>query len=160
MDVESFADIRQEFEERVSTIVWANVATVDRQGRIRSRMLHPNWEVSDTGPVGWIATGRDSLKAKHLEGNPFVSLTYWTPEHKQVMAECKAGWVDDMAEKQRLWDLFKSTPEPYGYDLSTFWKSADDPTYGLLKLTPWRIEVWSIEEIMGGKPARVWRQDV
>ena len=158
MDVNSFSDIKQEFEERVSTIVWATVATVDTQGRMRSRMLQPMWEVTDEGPTGWIATGRDSLKAKHLEGNPYISMTYWTPEHKQVMADCKTDWIDDMGEKQRLWDLFKSTPEPYGYDLAMFWKDVNDPTYGLLKLTPWRIEVWSIEEIMGGKPARVWRQ--
>ncbi len=157
MDVESFADIRKEFEDRVSSIVWASVATVDTKGRTRARMLHPIWEVTDEGAVGWIATGRQSLKAKHLEGNPHVSLTYWTPEHQQVMADCKTEFIEDMAEKRRLWDLFGEYPEPYGYDLKTFWESVDDPTYGLLKLEPWRVEVWSIQEVATGKPPRVWR---
>ena len=138
-------------------IVWCSAATVDARGRPRSRVLHPIWEFTADGPAGWIATGRHSLKEKHLAGNPYVSLTYWTPAHQQVMADCKADWIDDAAEKKRLWDLYGSLPEPYGYDLKMFWKSDDDPTYGLLKLTPWRVEVWSLEEIMGGKPPRVWR---
>ena len=160
MSVQSFADIKPAFQQRVSTIVWANVATSDTKGRIRSRMLHPMWEVDGDSPVGWIATGRQSLKAKHLAANPYVSLTYWTPAHEQVMAECKTQWVEDMGEKQRLWDLFKSTPEPYGYDLGAFWKDVNDPTYGLLKLTPWRIECWTVGEMATGVPAQVWNQAV
>ena len=35
-------------------------------------------------PVGYIATGRHSLKEKHLAGNPYVSLTYWDPVHEQM----------------------------------------------------------------------------
>jgi hypothetical protein len=34
--------------------------------------------------------------------------------------------------------LFAGTPPPLGYDLGL---SADNPDYGLLKLTPWRIEL-------------------
>ena len=68
--------------------------------------------------------GRDSLKARHIEGNPHVSLTYWDPDHEQVIADCTAEWVDDMDEKKRLWDLFKATPEPYGYDLAAFFQSS------------------------------------
>ena len=158
MDVQSFDEIKQEFEKRVTSIVWASVATVDTQGRTRARMLHPIWELDGAAPVGWIATGRDSLKAKHIAGNPYVSLTYWTPEHKQVMADCKAEWIDARDEKERLWKFYAGHPEPYGYDLHMFWKDVDDPTYGLLKLTPWRVEVWSLEEISTGKPPRVWRQ--
>ena len=160
MDVKSFDDIREDFEKLVSTIVWCSVATEDTKGRLRSRMLHPVWDVSGAAPTGWIATGRQSLKAKHLEVNPFVSLTYWTPEHKQVMADCKTAWKDDQADKQKVWDLLKTTPEPYGYDPAMFWPNGPDETFGALKLTPWRIELWSVEEMATGKPARVWRQKV
>jgi hypothetical protein len=37
-------------------IVWCTVATVDRRGRPRSRILHPYWERADDGLVGWITT--------------------------------------------------------------------------------------------------------
>jgi general stress protein 26 len=154
MDVASFSDIERDFMDRVSRIVWCTVTTVDRHDRPRSRILHPLWE----GSAGWIATGRQSHKAKHIAHNPYVSLSYWDPKHEQVYAECRAVWEDSIDEKRRLWDLYKSTPPPLGYDLAMFWKSPDDPTLGLLKLTPWRIELWGLGDMMSGKPPRVWRQ--
>ena len=71
MDVGSFGEIEKEFNERTQRIVWCTVATIDRKGRPRSRILHPIWE----GTTGWI-TGRNSFKAKHLAANPYVSLSY------------------------------------------------------------------------------------
>ena len=54
----------------------------------------------------------------------------------------------------------RSTPAPLGYDLQMFWKDGPlDPEYGLLKLTPWRIEISALGDMMQGKPARVWRQE-
>ncbi len=91
MDIASFAEIEEEFVARVSRIVWCTVATVDRQGRPRSRILHPIWE----GSTGWIATGRHSLKEKHLAANAYVSLSYWDQEHQQVYVDAKAEWIDD-----------------------------------------------------------------
>jgi hypothetical protein len=156
MDVSKFAEIEEEFAARVSHIVWCTAVTVDRKGRPRSRILHPIWE----GPVGWIATGRDSFKARHLESNPYVSLTYWTPEHKQIYAECKAEWDDSPDQKRRIWELYKSTPPPLGYDPAIIpdWKDGpESPSFGVLKLSPWRIELSSIFDMMAGKPPQVWR---
>ena len=155
MDVASFSEIEKDFNARVARIVWCTATTVDRKGRPRSRMLHPIWE----GTTGWIATGRHSFKEKHLAKNPYISLTYWDPQHEQVHAECRAEWVDDLGEKQRVWELFKSTPEPLGYDPAMFFQSADNPEFGLLKLTPWRIELWSLGAMASGQPSQVWRQD-
>ena len=133
------------------------MTTVDGQGRPRSRILHPVWE----GDTGWIATGRHSHKARHLEGNPFVSLTYWDPQHEQTIVDCKAEWQDDQATKDRIWDLLKNTPEPVGYDPTAFWQGGPtDETFGVLKLTPWRLEVWSLAAMAKGEPAQVWRQQV
>jgi general stress protein 26 len=153
MDVASFAEIQEEFMNRVHRIVWCTVATVDTKDRLRSRILHPLWE----GPTGWIATSRHSLKEKHLAHNPYVSLTYWDPQHQQIYADCKAEWEESSVEKGRLWDLFKSTPPPLGYDLGLFWKGPEDPNYGLLKLTPWRIELSSLNDLLAGLPPKVWR---
>ena len=156
MDVASFADIADDFNERVSRIVWATVTTMDRQGRPRSRLLHPLWE----GSTGYIMTGPQSHKAKHIARNPYVSVSYWDPKHDTVFAECKAEWVGDESEKRRIWDLFKGTPEPYGYDPAMFWPDGPaSPAFGVLKLEPWRVELWSIGEMATGKPARVWRGD-
>ena len=154
MDVGSFDEIADEFNSRVSRIVWCSVATVDGKGRPRQRILHPIWE----GPTGWIATGRHSHKEKHLERNPYVALSYWDQQHQQIYIDAKAEWVDNAAEKKRLWELYKSTPPPLGYDLQMIWQGGvDDPTYGLLKLTPWRIELFALNDMFAGKEAQVWR---
>ena len=124
MEVASFAEIEEEFNARVSRIVWCTVATVDRQGRPRTRILHPIWE----GSTGWIATGRHSLKEKHLAANPYLSVSYWDQEHQQVYVDAKAEWQDDQAEKLRIWNLYKDTPAPYGYDPAIIWQAGpDDP---------------------------------
>lgn len=154
MDIASFADIQDEFTKRVSRIVWCTVATVDRRGRPRTRILHPIWE----GSTGWIATGRHSLKEKHLARNPYVSLSYWDQEHQQVYIDAKAEWEDDPGEKLRIWELYKNTPPPYGYDPAIIWRSGpSDPSYGLLKLTPWRIELYALRDLITGAPPLVWR---
>ncbi len=156
MDVASFSEIADEFRARISRIVWCTVATVDRRGRPRTRLLHPIWE----GATGWIATGRQSHKARHLARNPYVSLSYWDQEHQQVYVDATAEWVDDQAEKVRVWELYKNTPPPYGYDPQIIWSGGpDDPGYGLLKLTPWRIELFSLRDLVTGTPATVWRNE-
>lgn len=153
-DVASFEDIADEFNARVSRIVWCTVTTVDSNGRPRARILHPVWD----GSTGWIATGRDSFKAKHLAKNPYVSLSYWDQQHQQVYAECKAEWDDDPAEKARVWDLVKNAPPPVGYDPGLFWQGGpSDPTFGALKLVPWRIELYSLQDMIQGKESQVWK---
>lgn len=153
MDVALFCEIEPEFMRRIRHIVWCTVSTVDALGRPRSRILHPIWE----GPTGWIATGRRSFKAKHIESNPYLSLSYWDPTHQQVYVDCRAQWEEKSQEKHRVWQLFHSTPPPLGYDLAQYFGAPDDPSYGLLRLSPWRIELWSLEDLGKGRPPRVWR---
>jgi hypothetical protein len=40
-----------------------------------------------------------------------------------------------------VWELFCTTPPPVGYDPSPVFVSADHPNFGLLKVTPWRINI-------------------
>ncbi|MFN8374109.1 MAG: hypothetical protein U0694_14685 [Anaerolineae bacterium] len=108
MKILNFADIETEFIQRVHTMVWCNVATIDSQQRPRSRILHPIWE----GAVGWICTHRTSFKSKHLAQNPYVSLAYVRELMTPVYVDGKAEWVDDLEVKRRIWDLFKNTPPP------------------------------------------------
>jgi general stress protein 26 len=152
VDVATFDDIADEFQKRIQRIVWCTFGTVDSTGRPRSRILHPIWE----GATGWIATGRSSLKAKHIAANPYVTLCYWDLQHEQVIADCRADWEDSVEEKRRLWDLYLHTPPPMGYDLAKLWPAGpEDPTLGFLRLTPWRIELSGISA--AAQPWQVWR---
>lgn len=135
--IANFADIEAEFIQRAHTMVWCNVATLDIHNRPRSRILHPIWERA----TGWIITRRHSPKAKHLAHSPYVSLAYIADLAKPVYVDCTAEWADDLADKQHVWNLFLAAPPPLGYDPASILQSVDNPNYGLLKLTPWRIEL-------------------
>jgi uncharacterized pyridoxamine 5'-phosphate oxidase family protein len=153
MEVQSFGEIEEEFIARVRRIVWCTVATVDRRGRPRSRILHPIWE----GATGWIATGRHTLKASHLAENPYVSLTYWDAQHRQIYADCRAEWDDAPEQKRRIWELYKSTPPPLGYDPGIIWRNGPDEQFGVLRLTPWRVELSGLSLVPGEEePRYVW----
>lgn len=147
--VDSFADIQDDFHKAMEAIVWCNMATVDNQGRPRSRVLHPMWK----GSTGWILTSPLSLKAKHLERNHHISLAYIANPLKPIYIEARVEWVNDTSEKQRIWDWFKTTPPPYGYDPAPFFGNVDSPNYGVLKVTPWFIDM---HDLMGDS-GRKWK---
>jgi general stress protein 26 len=154
MQVKSFSEIETEFMARISRIVWCTVATVDTAGHPRTRILHPIWE----GATGYIATGRHSLKAKHLAKNANVSLCYWDPKQDIVYVEARTKWLDDVADRRRIWDLYKNTLPPLGYDPAIIppWKDGpESPEFGVLKLTPRRIELSGLYVAMG-QEAQVW----
>src|SRR5262245_29328556 len=137
MRVASFAEIEQEFNARVTKAVSCSVATIDTRNRVRSRVLHPIWE----GMTGWICTRRHTPKAKHLAHHPYVSLTYMAEVFKPVYVDCLAEWEGDLVTKRRVWELFRTTPPPVGYDPTPIFVSADHTNFGLLKVTPWRINL-------------------
>lgn len=137
VDVADFADLEAEFLARVHRVVWCNLATVDRQGRPRSRLMHTIWE----GSTGWTATRRGSFKDRHLAANPYVSLAYIGDTTRPVYADCRAEWADDPAAKQHVWDLFAAAPAPLGYDPTPVFIAPDHPNFGVVRLTPWRIAV-------------------
>jgi general stress protein 26 len=149
----SFETLAAEFERRVERTIWCTFATVDKRGRVRSRLVHPLWE----GKIGWLLTGRTSHKARDLDANPSTSLTYWDQTNEQVHVDCNTRWIDKQDERTRIWNRFKETPFPHGYDPGQFFKSPEDPEYGVLRLEPWRLELWSLDDLVAGKPPRVWR---
>ena len=125
-------------------IVWASVATVDRDGRPRSRILHPYWEWDGTDLVGWIATVPTPVKRAHLDAHPEVSVSYWTPSHDTCSAECAVQWHLDDDTCRAVWDTFASAPAPVGYDPFIIPMWSDGPTsdqFAVLRLTPRRLRV-------------------
>jgi len=147
MEVATFAEIEERFLKRVHTMVWCNMATLDTQNRPRSRAVHPIWE----GSVGWIASNLNTLKAKHIQHQPYLSLAYIADPFNPVYVECRAEWDHSPATKERIWDLFLKTPPPLGYDPTPFFIRADHPNYTVLKLMPWRIQIQT------GAESIIWR---
>ena len=161
-DVPAFADIEDDFNAVVSKIIWPSMTTIDRQGRPRTRIVHPIWE----GSTCFIMTGRSSLKVKHLEQQSahlalcYVDLEGINPAANQVYVECKAEVIDEVEQKQRVWDLFKSYPRAVRLQpRPVFPDRPEDAEFAVLKLTPWRVEVFSLTGAMSGGN-QVWRQDV
>jgi hypothetical protein len=136
-------------------IVWCSVATVDRRGRPRTRILHPYWERSGDAVTGWVVTRRSPLKTAHLARAPFVSCSYWDATHDVAIADCHATWADDLDEAARVWELYAAAPEPLGYDFHQIWP--DGPASegaALLRLDPWRLHV---ADAMTVASPQVWK---
>ena len=148
----SLAEIAPGFIETAHRVVWATVATVDQQGRPRSRVLHPIWEFDGDRLVGWIGTGPTPVKVAHLERNPFVSVNYWDPQQDIATAECRAELLDDDETCTRVWNLLENAPEPVGYDPTTIpaWNEPTDAAFVVMRLDPWRLRVFPGSLILQG----------
>ena len=88
-----------------------------------------------------------------LARNPAVSLAYIPDKEKPVYVDGMAEWVHAAEEKQRIWDLHRTTPAPLGFDPQPHYGTIEHQYYGLLKITPWRIELGNLY----GEPL-IWRR--
>ncbi len=160
MSTKDFSRLADIFHHRVERIVWATVATQDEHGRLRARLLHPVWEKPTKGsPLGWILTGRNSLKARHIERNPYVSITYWDPQHEQAYIDARVSWLEGAEDKVRAWKLVESLPEPYGYQPAMFWPDGPSSSdFGVLEIRPWRVEVSTLAGMVKGEKPLIWRE--
>jgi hypothetical protein len=149
--MDNLAETAPAFVAMAHRTVWASVATVDRQLRPRTRILHPIWTWDGQLLTGWIATRPSALKRAHLERSPYVSVNYWAPNHDTCVAECNARWAEDVPTRARVWELFKNGPEPVGYDPSIVpgWSSPESPNFGVLQLMPWRLRVFPGTVLLG-----------
>jgi hypothetical protein len=147
--------VAPEFVEMAHRIVWCSAATVDAQGRPRSRILHPVWQWDGDHLVGWIATSPTATKRAHLQNSTYMSLNYWMPSHDTCVAECRAAWILDDDGRTMVWDLFINAPPPVGYSptIVPAWTSPTCDAFAGLRLEPWRIRVFR-----QGKPVLKWRE--
>jgi Pyridoxamine 5'-phosphate oxidase len=142
--VSPFEQTAAAFVEMAHRIVWASVATVDRAGRPRGRILHPFWEWDGANLVGWVATSPTPLKRAHLALHPHVSVTYWQPDQDTCTAECGAELRVDDHTRQRIWATFAEAPAPVGYDPAIIPPWSGGPlsdAFAVLRLVPWRLRV-------------------
>jgi hypothetical protein len=156
----SFAPFEEDFLRITADVVWCTMTTVDRNGRPRSRVVHPIFTVADGQPVGWLLTGRTPVKSAHLARDPHVSCAYWSPDQNVVYADCVATWVEDLAAKRAVNEMFKSTPTPLGYDPVEFGLGVpEDATFTALRLDPWRIQVLRFAGWGESLTPRTWNAD-
>jgi len=151
-------DALDEFLDIAHSIAWCSVATVDRRGRPRSRILHPVWERDGDGLTGWIGTTATALKTAHLAHAPYVSCSYWDPTHDTAQAECAASWVTGDDGLAAAWERLRSAPPPMGYDPAPIWP--DGPTgedFVALRLDPWRVQAKSAAAMAAGEPYLAWQ---
>jgi hypothetical protein len=146
------ATVAPAFIEMAHRIVWCTAATVDSSGKPRTRILHPIWEWDGEHLTGYIATDPTSLKARHLDTVPFVSLTYWSPNQDTCSAECATEWTNDLESKRVGWDRFLNGPVPVGYDpgIIPVWPNPESEQFGILRLTPTRLRVMDGSLMAGG----------
>jgi hypothetical protein len=159
--VSTYEETCAAFVEMAHRIVWCSAATVDAEGRPRSRILHPIWEWDGATLVGWIATSPTATKRAHLDHSPNISLSYWAPNHDTCTSECVAEWVQDDDGRSRIWDLFKNGPAPVGYDPAMIpaWKEGPlSSRFMPLRLAPWRLRVFPGTVLMGqGGAVLTWQ---
>ena len=157
----SLADVAPAFVEIAHRIVWASVATVDERGRPWTRVLHPLWEWDGTALTGWVATSATPAKVRHLGAHPNVAVSYWDPSQDTLYAHCAAALHTDEASRHRVWEAFKTAPEPVGYDPAIVppWSGGPDtPGFAALRLDPWRLTVQPGAVLLQGRGdlARTW----
>ncbi len=151
MRVSSLAEIAPEFIARAHRMVWCDMATVGPDDRPRTRVVHPVWE-DDTA---WVTSLRTGPKADDIDRNPHVSLAYISDPLKPAYAECIASWVDDRAERIRIWQWIATHPEPLGYDTETMFGSYDFPDLTMLALKPWKIRLATAGDVAA---LRIWEK--
>jgi hypothetical protein len=147
------ATIAPAFVDMAHRIVWASAATIDPQDRPRTRILHPLWEWDGERLTGWIATGPTPVKKADLDHRPFVSLSYWAPNHDTCAADCATEWHLDLETRRWLWDRYTNAPAPVGYDpgIVPGWDAPDSPGFGALRLEPYRLRVFPGTVLLRGE---------
>lgn len=153
--------IAQPFIDMAHRIVWASAASVDRNNRPRTRILHPIWEWDGESVRGWIATSPTTTKRAHLAHSPYLSLNYWAPNQDTCLAECHARLATDDDSCERVWKRFKEAPAPVGYDpaIIPVWKAPTDDNFAVIALAPWKLRVFPGTLLLEGKgEVLLWQQ--
>lgn len=154
-------EIAPAFVEMAHRIVWCIAATTTPAGRPSTRVLHPVWEWDGDELTGWILTSPLSPKARHLDHEPFLSLTYWTHNQDTCTADCDVAWESSDEQRRAGWDRFVDGPDGVAYDPSIIpgWDDPSSPGFGVLRLTPDRLRLMPGSVMLQGEGELLdWRR--
>jgi general stress protein 26 len=128
---------------------WAYLATT-RGDQPKVRVVHPGIE----GKCVWVATGRNSAKARQIGKNPRVELFYQIgSDMVHLTITGHARFVEDPIEKQRVWE-----GKIFDYELGQFWpQGPGSKDFGLLLIEPESAELTSLPDMTQGKSPERWR---
>ena len=133
-----------DFVEAAHALVYCSVASVDRAGRPRSRVMHPVWEWDGHRLTGWLTT-TPSPKLGHLAGRPHVSCAYFDRWAVALVADCAVEPVTDDDVRTHVWEFFRAAPPPLGYDPGAIgvpgWDGPTAPGFVVARMDPWRVQV-------------------
>ncbi len=143
------AALWQRAREIAAKATWAYLATVDGD-QPKVRVVHPAIE----GQRVWVATGRNSPKARHIAANPKVELFYQIGRDMvHLTVRGRARFVDDLGEKKRVWN-----GKIFDYELAQFWPDGpESKDFGLMLIMPSKVELTSLGDLAQGRPPEVWR---
>ena len=111
----------------------ATLATISEDGKPWGRYVIPR--AGDDLTIR-IATRVNSRKVAHIQKNPEVHLTCGVSDPRNIdtflQIQGRAKFTTDHTERESFWD-------PH---LENVFDGPDDPEYGVLIITPYRIEAW------------------
>lgn len=143
-----------DFWEEAAALIAARpigfLATVDGDQPF-VRAVTPAWD----GVTAFIATDPATAKVRQIQRNPRVDMIHWGEDFRHVGLRARASLVTDPDQLDTLWGAFP-------YELSDYFDRSDPPAKGkspfaVVRLDPFRIELWSLESLATGKPPQVWR---
>lgn len=144
----------EELREKVHGIRIAMLTTLDEEGSLHSRPMATQSTEID-GDL-WFFTAADSPKAREVQSDQRVNLSYADPDSQRyVSISGTASVVRDRAKAEELWSpLLKAW----------FPKGIDDPNLALLRVSVEKAEYWDgpssrmvqlagfVKAILTGKP--------
>jgi len=128
---------------------WAYLATT-MGDQPKVRVVHPAIE----GRRVWVATGRNSAKARQIGKNPRVELFYQIgSEMVHLTITGRARFVEDPLEKKRVWE-----GKIFDYELGQFWPQGPcSKDFGLMLIEPETAELTSLPDMTQGKSPERWQ---
>ena len=128
------SDLKQRILNITQPLQLASLATVTEEGKPWVRYV---MAVSDDGLTLRCATFAGARKVKQIEKNPEVHLTCGVTDpavmKPYLQIQAKARLTTDEAERHGFWNE----------SLQGIFDGPDDPKYGILIMTPYRIEYCS-----------------
>lgn len=126
-------DIRQRILSITRPAHLASLATISEDGKPWVRYVIPRCAEDLTIRI---ATRVNARKIAQIQKNPEVHLTCGVSDPRNVetflQIQGRAEFTTDQVERESFWD-------PH---LENIFEGPNDPKYGIIRITPYRIEVW------------------